>query len=82
MNPKNLPKTCGKCHPNASANFAVGKVHVEAVPESNLGVYLVTTAYRAIIWGMTILFFGLIGLDLGREGAARDGELARMVRVD
>jgi cytochrome b subunit of formate dehydrogenase len=26
-NPKNLPKTCGNCHPGAGVRFALGKVH-------------------------------------------------------
>jgi len=28
IHPKNLAKTCGKCHPNANENVAKGKVHV------------------------------------------------------
>ncbi len=27
INPKNLPKTCGKCHPGAGTRFALGSVH-------------------------------------------------------
>ncbi len=27
INPKNLPKTCGKCHPGAGRRFAIGPVH-------------------------------------------------------
>jgi cytochrome b subunit of formate dehydrogenase len=37
INPKNLPKTCGKCHQNAGARFALAPVHVLpglAEPES------------------------------------------------
>ncbi len=28
IHPDNLPKTCGKCHPNASQNVAKGRIHV------------------------------------------------------
>ncbi|MGP8244701.1 MAG: cytochrome b/b6 domain-containing protein [Bryobacteraceae bacterium] len=28
INPKNLPKTCGQCHPGAGERFAIGQVHV------------------------------------------------------
>ena len=28
INPKNLPKTCGKCHPGAGTRFAISQVHV------------------------------------------------------
>jgi cytochrome b subunit of formate dehydrogenase len=27
INPKNLPKTCGRCHPGAGMRFAIGTVH-------------------------------------------------------
>jgi cytochrome b subunit of formate dehydrogenase len=27
INPKNLPTTCGKCHPGAGTHFAIGHVH-------------------------------------------------------
>ncbi len=27
INPKNLPATCGKCHPGAGTHFAIGHVH-------------------------------------------------------
>ena len=30
INPKNLPKTCGQCHPGAGERFAIGQVHVIA----------------------------------------------------
>ena len=36
INPKNLPKTCGQCHPGAGTRFAITQVHVtegaEAAP--------------------------------------------------
>jgi hypothetical protein len=34
INPQNLPKTCGKCHPGASRRFAEGQVH--AMPGANV----------------------------------------------
>ena len=34
VNPKNLPKTCGQCHPGAGTRFAISQVHVvEGVKE-------------------------------------------------
>lgn len=27
VNPKNLPRTCGKCHPGAGTRFAIGRIH-------------------------------------------------------
>ena len=28
INPRNLPKTCGQCHPGAGTRFAISQVHV------------------------------------------------------
>jgi hypothetical protein len=61
----NLQKTCGACHPGASANFARGKIHtVASIKGEQLGekivgwvrvVYLVLIA--AVIGGMTFFNF-------------------------
>lgn len=40
INPENLPKTCGKCHPGASRHFAEGPVHV--IPEE-----IATSKYKS-----------------------------------
>ncbi len=29
INPRNLARTCGQCHPGANANFAKGKIHLD-----------------------------------------------------
>ena len=62
---ENLQKTCGACHPGASANFARGKIHtVASIKGEQLGekivgwvrvVYLVLIA--AVIGGMTFFNF-------------------------
>ena len=49
INPANLPKTCGKCHPNAGENFAKGKIHLAVSPKSEKGVYLVGRIYALLI---------------------------------
>jgi len=33
INPKNLPKTCGQCHPGAGTRFAITQVHVTGKTE-------------------------------------------------
>ncbi len=43
INPKNLPKTCGKCHPGAGTTFAIGPVH--EMPGAGKG-----TVSKAIVW--------------------------------
>jgi nitrate/TMAO reductase-like tetraheme cytochrome c subunit len=53
---ENLPGTCGKCHPGASENFALGKVHIEATKESSLGVYTVRKFYNWFIGTLVTCF--------------------------
>jgi hypothetical protein len=55
--PDNLSKTCGKCHPGAGEKFKIGKVHIEAKPESSLGTFLVRQFY---IWFISLLVVGFI----------------------
>ena len=45
----NIPSTCGKCHPQAGKNFALGKVHVTEVRESNIGAFAVGKFYAILI---------------------------------
>ena len=33
INPKNLPHTCGKCHPGAGTRFAIGQIHWAGLSE-------------------------------------------------
>lgn len=54
INPENLIKTCGQCHPGANKRFTVGKVHVS--PEAASGkegnnpiLYLISTLYVLLI---------------------------------
>ena len=78
VNKANLPKTCGKCHPNAGVNFAKGLVHVEATPQKAMGVYAVRVFYTIFISALVILFVLHVGMDLyGRRRrleAKGDGE--------
>ncbi len=55
--PDNLSRTCGNCHPGAGEKFTIGKVHIEAKPESSLGTFLVRQFY---IWFISILILGFI----------------------
>jgi cytochrome b subunit of formate dehydrogenase len=48
IHPGNLPATCGKCHPGATANFARGPVH--QAPERSQGIlHYVSTFYISLI---------------------------------
>jgi hypothetical protein len=64
VNKANLPKTCGKCHPNAGPNFAKGDVHVEISPKKAMGVFAVRVFYTLFIGSLAILFALHVGLEL------------------
>ncbi|MGZ8432078.1 MAG: hypothetical protein ACXWWW_08990 [Candidatus Deferrimicrobiaceae bacterium] len=72
INKANLPKTCGKCHPNAGANFAKGNVHVEVTRQKGGGVFAVRVFYTIFIGALVILFVLHIAMDL--LGRRRHGE--------
>lgn len=50
VNPKNLPATCGHCHPGANKNFARGAVHIIEGPETESSVlFWIRTIYISLI---------------------------------
>ena len=51
INKRNLAATCGQCHPNAGARFALGPVHVVATRTSSRAVYWVRWFYLWLIIG-------------------------------
>jgi len=54
---RNLPKTCGKCHAGAAANFARGKIHIVAGDVSD-------APSRAVTW-IRLIYIVLIVLTIG-----------------
>ncbi|MBI5418970.1 MAG: hypothetical protein HZA60_02670 [Deltaproteobacteria bacterium] len=78
VNKANLPRTCGKCHPNAGPNFAKGAVHVEVTAQKAMGVFAVRVFYTIFISALVILFVLHVGLDLiGRWRRRERAEEAR-----
>ena len=49
INKKNLPKTCGKCHPGASNEVIKGRVHIRPSKTSKNIIYYVTIFYYTLI---------------------------------
>jgi len=60
---KNLPTTCGKCHPQAGRNFAVGKVHLLDRWEDNPFTYVARRFYQGAIGGMMGVFVIFMAVD-------------------
>jgi hypothetical protein len=63
VHPANLAATCGHCHPDASANFAKGKMHVQATLQNSPGVFFVRRFYYLFIGGLMVLFILYMILD-------------------
>ncbi len=57
VNPKNLPVTCGQCHPGASENFAKGNIHVGVGGTGGVVKYWVEQFY---IWLIIIVIGGMV----------------------
>ncbi len=49
VNKANLVNTCGRCHPGANENFAVGNVHVTLEREQEPILYWISTIYIILI---------------------------------
>jgi cytochrome b subunit of formate dehydrogenase len=60
INPANLAKTCGQCHPGAGQNFVKGKVHIEVPLSADVGSIAVTWTRRVYL----MLITGTIGFML------------------
>ena len=56
----NLVTTCGKCHPGATENFAVARIHTDGEPGAELGSRVNFWVRRVYL----VLIFGTIGLML------------------
>ncbi len=49
VNKNNLPKTCGKCHPNAGEKLTKGSVHLAPSVKQDRAVFYVTCIYMLLI---------------------------------
>jgi cytochrome b subunit of formate dehydrogenase len=57
VNPKNLPVTCGQCHPGATENFAKGNIHVGVGGTGGVVKYWVEQFY---IWLIIVVIGGMV----------------------
>ena len=67
IHPNNLPVTCGKCHPGATANFASGNIHVGA---GGTGGVVKLWVERVYIWLIVVVIGGMLahnGIDYFRK---------------
>ncbi|MCX8010012.1 MAG: cytochrome B, partial [Ignavibacteria bacterium] len=67
IHPNNIAKTCGKCHPDANANYAKGQIHIDPHSKEAGSIYYISTFFKWLtITTITLLFLHVI-LDLIRK---------------
>ncbi len=79
VNPKHLVETCGKCHPGATENFALSKVHVDAtanVAGGGVGGQVNWWVRRLYLW----LIAGVIGAMLLHNGLSLAKKMTAIYR--
>lgn len=64
VNPKNIPATCGKCHPGANPNFAVGKMHVDSHSKESGIIYYTAQFFKYLTIGTMLALIAHIFLDM------------------
>ena len=68
--PANLARTCGKCHPGASAKFAAGQVHVVAASRA-----------QPVLYWVRFIYLSLIALTIGGMSLHQGLHFVRQVRL-
>lgn len=71
VHPRNIPKTCGRCHPGANANFAKGRIHLNPKDRSAGIVYWVALGFEILTVSTLAGLFVHILLDLQRQFRTR-----------
>jgi nitrate/TMAO reductase-like tetraheme cytochrome c subunit len=61
---RNLPDTCGKCHPKTNERWAEGKSHVTISPADKNVLYYVSRGFKWLTIGTMTALIGHIMLDL------------------
>jgi hypothetical protein len=63
----NIPRTCGKCHPGASENFAKGKIHVNPAKKEAGIIYYVGQFFKYLTLSVMLALVVYIILDLRKK---------------
>jgi len=64
VNPRNVPTTCGKCHPGANPNFALGKMHVDSHDKESGIIYYTALFFKYLTIGTMLALIAHIFLDM------------------
>ncbi|MFQ6082647.1 MAG: cytochrome c3 family protein [Candidatus Aminicenantia bacterium] len=74
VHPANLSRTCGNCHPGIGEKASIGRIHIEAKPESSLGKFIVRRFYYWFIGSLMVLFLLYVFFDIKKHRKMRKRE--------
>lgn len=81
----NLPATCGRCHPGATAEFTRFPIHAGTSPNADVGIMVVAWVKRfylgAILFVVTAMLLHNLVIWRGKAWARRDREHATIERM-
>ncbi len=60
INPANLAKTCGQCHPGATENFAKGRIHLLKGEVDPLGARMIAAVTQFYVWLIFLVIGGMV----------------------
>ena len=60
INPANLAKTCGQCHPGANGKFIAYKVHLGAVERADVGGKIIALIRKFYVWMIVCVIGGMV----------------------
>jgi hypothetical protein len=60
INPNNIVKTCGKCHPDANVNYAKGQIHINPHSKEAGSIYYIGSIFK---W-LTIITLTLLAIHI------------------
>jgi len=67
IHPNNITRTCGKCHPDANANYTKGEIHLNSHSEDSGSIFYISSTFKWLtIITLTLLAIHVI-LDLFRK---------------
>jgi hypothetical protein len=67
IHPDNIVKTCGKCHPDANANYTKGKIHLNSHSSESGSIFYISNFFKWITI-LTLSFLAIhVILDLRRK---------------
>ncbi|MBK9139610.1 MAG: cytochrome b/b6 domain-containing protein [Verrucomicrobia bacterium] len=86
IHPSNLVQTCGQCHPGATENFALGRIHTDLSTGDDIGS-VVNRWVRRLYLGLIVVVVGLLASHNAlhwwrKAAAARLASLAGEPRMD